>query len=269
MKIHQYTNLEALALILKNRTIRFKRLDTVDDLEEGNVDSSGIKFGKYVFVSCWTDVEEENIPLWKMYGGDKGGVKISLEQEMFKNYIISDLKTKELQSQGALISHIPPKDWVKPDFFIMPNIGYKNDMFYRHVEYVNDVSNIIKDAIKVDNNNGDIPLDMKRFGFYKNKHWKFQDEVRFVLYILPVNPILEGIKPNGFHIIKNSILENKSLPFDYYDMNLKDDAFDCLEITLSPSVTEGQRIIVQALIDKYAPKAKMKDSSLGKLVKLK
>lgn len=269
MKIHQYTNIEALACILKNRTIRFKRLDTVDDLEEGNVDSSGVKFGKYVFASCWTDVEEENIPLWKMYGGDTGGVRISLEQEMFKEYVISNQQIMGLQTQGFIKTHIPIEDWEKPDFFIMPNMGYQNDIFYRHIKYVDDVSCIIKDAIKVDSNNEDFPLDMKRFGFYKNKHWEFQKEVRFVLYILPVNPILEGIKPDGYSIIKNSILENKPLPFDYYDMHLKDDAFDSLEITLSPSATEAQRIIVQALIDKYAPKAEMKDSSLGKLVKLK
>lgn len=52
-------------------------------------------------------------------------------------------------------------------------------------------------------------------------------------------------------------------------MRLKDDAFDNLEITLSPSVTESQRLIVQALIDKYAPNASLKESALGKVVRLK
>ena len=32
--IYQYTNINALALILKNRTIRFNRLDRVDDIEQ-------------------------------------------------------------------------------------------------------------------------------------------------------------------------------------------------------------------------------------------
>ena len=44
MKIHHYTNLESLAMILKNRTIRFNRLDKVDDLEEGNAESLGVRF---------------------------------------------------------------------------------------------------------------------------------------------------------------------------------------------------------------------------------
>lgn len=49
MKIYHYTNIEALALILKNQTIRFNRLDKVDDIEEGNAESWGVKFCKYVF----------------------------------------------------------------------------------------------------------------------------------------------------------------------------------------------------------------------------
>lgn len=34
MKLYHYTTIDTLALILKNRTIRFNRLDKVDDLEE-------------------------------------------------------------------------------------------------------------------------------------------------------------------------------------------------------------------------------------------
>ena len=33
--IYHYTNIETLALILKNKTIRFNRLDRVDDISEG------------------------------------------------------------------------------------------------------------------------------------------------------------------------------------------------------------------------------------------
>jgi hypothetical protein len=63
MKIYHYTNVESLAMILKNKTIRFNRLDKVDDIEEGNAESSGVRFCKYVFVSCWTENPEESIPL--------------------------------------------------------------------------------------------------------------------------------------------------------------------------------------------------------------
>lgn len=112
-------------------------------------------------------------------------------------------------------------------------------------------------------------MQMNPFGYYKNKRWEIQDEVRFVLYSLPMNPMLDGGNPDISSIIMQSLLGNKPLPFHYYDMSLKDDIFHNLEITLSPSATEAQKLIVQALIDKYAPDAKLKESALGKVVRLK
>lgn len=91
------------------------------------------------FVSCWTDKKEENIPLWKMYSGNTGGIRIALEQEMFKEYLISDLKIESLQSEGSMISKISPQDMINPNFFIIPIQDYENDLFYRHIKYVDDI----------------------------------------------------------------------------------------------------------------------------------
>lgn len=272
MKIYHYTNLESLAMILKNRTIRFNRLDKVDDLEEGNAESLGIRFCKYVFVSCWTEKSEESIPLWKMYGGDSGGIRISMEREMFQEYFISDLDFVGLKSQGSIITKIPPQSLTHPDFWILPILDYNNDLFYRHIEYVDDVFKYTKDCIQITNikdGRGDMNMQMKPFGYYKNKRWAFQDETRFVLYILPCNPMLEGANPEVSSIVMQSLLGNKSLLFTYYDMHIKDEIIDKIDITLSPSATEAEETIVRALIDKYAPNAKVNNSSLGKVVRLK
>ena len=77
MLIHHYTNIEALAMILSTRKIRFNRLDRMDDLEEGHVEAQGVPLGKYTYVSCWTEEEEESIPLWNMYAGKEMGVRLS------------------------------------------------------------------------------------------------------------------------------------------------------------------------------------------------
>lgn len=61
MKLYHYTTIDTLALILKNRTIRFNRLDKVDDLEE-KVVSCGVNLAQYIFASCWTKDAEESIP---------------------------------------------------------------------------------------------------------------------------------------------------------------------------------------------------------------
>ena len=72
MKIHHYTSIETLEMILKNKSIKFNRLDQVDDKAEYKYDSTvydtNIKLGKYTFVSCWTKSEMENIDLWNRYG---------------------------------------------------------------------------------------------------------------------------------------------------------------------------------------------------------
>lgn len=272
MRIYQYTNIEALAYILKNRTIKFNRLDRVDDIEEGNAESLGVKFCKYVFVSCWTEVEEENIPLWKMYGGDKGGVRIGLEQRMFKEYPVSNIELGFGEAQGYMMSKIPPQDMTNPHFFIMPFMNYDNDLFYRHVRYVNDVFSYTKDAIKLTNIKGDrgnLEVDMKPFGYYKHTRWDFQNESRFVLYVFPYNPLVEGANPEISTIVTQSYLNNIALPFDDYYMHLNDVVFEDMEITLSPSATDAQRIIVECLKEKYAPQAHIKESGLGKLVRLK
>lgn len=52
-------------------------------------------------------------------------------------------------------------------------------------------------------------------------------------------------------------------------MHLKDNIFDDLEITLSPNFPISKRIMVEALRDKYAPKALINNSSLESVVKFK
>lgn len=267
--IYQYTNLNALALILKNRTIRFNRLDRVDDIEEGGIAPSGINFCKYVFVSCWTENAEENIPLWKMYGGDSGGIRIGLDKDMFKKYIISRIDLGETKGYGAFPSLIPPKDWVNPNYSFYP---LDNASFYRQIQYVDDVAEVTKDAVKffnVTDKGGEFLLSLNAFGTYKHKRWAFQDESRFVLYAFPFNLIKEGQHVTFPAKLVQSLVEGRLLPFTYYDLSLKDEAFSNMEIRLSPSITDSQRIIIQSLVDKYAPNARIVDSSLGKLVRLK
>ena len=43
-QIYHYTTIETLALILKNHTIRFSRLDKVDDIEESELMSFGSRY---------------------------------------------------------------------------------------------------------------------------------------------------------------------------------------------------------------------------------
>lgn len=98
---------------------------------------------------------------------------------------------------------------------------------------------------------------------------KFQEESRFVIVILPRNRLISLGSPEigawMCHVVKNNIPS----PLSYYDMDLKESILNDMEIVLSPSINETQKILVESLCSKYAPNAIIKDSNLKTTVKLK
>lgn len=270
MKIYHYSTIESLALILKNKTLLFNRLDCVDDIEEGSVVSSGIAIGKYVFVSCWTESAEESIPLWKMYAGDKMGVRIGLEKDMFKKYLYVNPVFGGQQWTGGMALPLSQAQMEAPDHFVLPIFTFNGDFFYRNVQYVDDVNEKTNNAVVISTDaegHTTANISFGEIGKYKHKRWEFQKETRFVLTILPFNPLLAS--PNNVgNIAVNSYIQNKPIGFDKYFMNLDETVLSDIEITLSPNATDGQRIIVESLTTQYAPNATIQSSSLGHLVKI-
>ena len=270
MKIFHYTTIESLAQILKNKTLLFNRLDCVDDIEEGSVVSSGVLVGKYVFVSCWTESDEESIPLWKMYGGDKMGVRIGMERDMFKKYLIENPQWGGKPWYGSMYLPIPPDEMESSDYFVLPLLKADDNFFYREIQYVDDVAEKTKNAIVIKPDGAgraDVTIAFGEIGRYKNKRWAFQKESRFVLTILPFNPLLSDPKEVST-IALNSYIQNKPINFTNYFMHLDERVLSNIDITLSPNASPGHRVIVEALTKQYAPNAVINDSSLGRLVKL-
>ena len=276
LKIYHYTSIDSLALILKNRTLRFTRLDHVDDLEEAKVEQSQYDLAKFLFVSCWTENGEESIPLWKMYSGGATGVRIGVEKEMFQGYFYFsfDEKTGELKDiQQTLV----PDDH-KKDFFVLPVFDCNKAPFYRKVDYKDDLveatKGIVKEESKVREVRPDgskvlevtMSLDLNRLGAIKHSRWEFQDESRFSLFIVPGNPFTRSIETATSAMIY-CLKNGKSVPFEYYDLPLAPKFFESLEVTLSPNASESQRIIVESLCSSLAPGAVIRESSLkGKVV---
>lgn len=83
--LYHYTNIESLALILKNKTIRFNSLDKMDDKQE-QMTSDLKRIGQFVYASSWTDEQNESIPMWNMYASLDRGVRIALPKNPFKLY---------------------------------------------------------------------------------------------------------------------------------------------------------------------------------------
>ena len=85
--LYHYTSIETLEKILDTKRLCFSNLDLVDDLDE--VETADIKrFGRFCYVSCWTDEETESIPMWKMYTSDMQGVRIRMKKYPFKKHVI-------------------------------------------------------------------------------------------------------------------------------------------------------------------------------------
>ena len=195
MKIYHYTTIDVLALILKNRTIRFNRLDNgLDDLQEGS-SSCGVKVGNYGFVSCWTENQEESIPLWKMYTDNGLGVRIALEKDMFKDYNYPDVvKIGDImfnaKETGWQQTKTPIEDMFNQKYMVFTLLSSECDncSFYRKIDYVDDVEEKMKKCVTIENvthNLNRIYVKFANIGRYKHKRWAFEEETRFFLFIIP------------------------------------------------------------------------------------
>ncbi len=187
--IHHYTSINTLSLILKYKTIRFNRLDRVDDMSEA--ESYGdYEMGKFLFVSCWTDSSIESIPLWHMYTNGMRGVRISIDSDwMHYRELEPDPKYNFIQS-GKILAPIPFDKFFNDEYFILPNI-FQREKLLRKVEYVDDPSIYFKKAIhieKKENDQAEMKLGVNDFAIFKKKVWSFQEEVRFILFmaLLPI-----------------------------------------------------------------------------------
>lgn len=276
MKVYHYTTIDSLAMIMSSQSIKFNRLDKVDDFEE-RTESKNVKLWQYIFVSCWTENAEESIPLWRMYSGNTHGVRICMDVEMFADNIIGGNNVpSDIPHGGSFVSKIKPEDIFCKEYSVLPISqklqDYKNDtLFYCHVEYVNDVNEKTKDAYQLtmkDNVHASSNINFGEIGKYKNNRWAFQQESRFRLLILPCNPFRMDSDVAGT-IIFNTIHNSVPVPISEYFLKLRPEILDKIEITLHPNSTVSDRILVEALCDKYAQNAVIKDSLLKGRVALR
>lgn len=144
--IHHYTSINTLALILKNRTIRFNRLDRVDDVSEAKVFGE-FDLTKNLFVSCWTDSDEESIPQWHIYTDKMTGVRISLPKGFFNYRPLKPDRKFGAIIEGEVNSPISWEKMFTDEYFILPNVIIK-EQFERKVKYVDDIHGIFRDACK-------------------------------------------------------------------------------------------------------------------------
>lgn len=271
--LYHYTNTDALYYILKNRTIRFKSLLNVDDIEEAETRDMG-NYGKFCYVSCWTDSSAESIPLWSMYSGGMKGLRIKLPAFPFVKY--NYLAGQYFFSVNCE-SHI---DYNKIYSDNRATVTANNPKLIK-VEYTNNEDLLYPKISKIDATDNKSKIMMNGMGKYKRACWEFQHEWRYVIIFYPVSEkqmILDviritnlGVDPKTCDDLvmkcfnKNSRIlldKNTPIPYDYFDLQIKQEFLDDIEIMTGPKSTESDKKFVELLTKEYCKNAHIKESNL-------
>lgn len=138
----------------------------------------------------------------------------------------------------------------------------ENEIFFRHIEYVRNPQ-IAVGKIKKQNTTEetcimywksidlvDININVGNFNKKFVSHWRYS---LLILIIMQENW--------WFRKICKRMRSNEGFIISSYFLHLKDDIFDQLEITLSPNISEESRKLVDNLVQQYAPKAIIKEST--------
>ncbi|MDE6560294.1 MAG: hypothetical protein K2K75_02815 [Muribaculaceae bacterium] len=264
MKIYHYTSLENLALILKHKTIRFNRLDRMDDPCEKEFLVNQLDWSPYTYVSCWTENPIENLPFWHMYTDMGKGVRIGIDRDFIdweKQSIAFSVASRQHQqksmtkdSSGAISVTFNPTRIHRPlsDEVCYRKVRYASDSEY--LEYENKIGKIAR-FMEIDE---EIMRDY--VGVFRKNIWAFQEETRFIIYAVPYTSTDAVVSHNDFiNLIRLNMPNN--VPF--IDVPIKHWKLKDLEVTLGPNVSEGQGILAKTLLNKYAPEAQLKFSVLS------
>lgn len=260
--LYHYTSIESLALIMSSRKIRFNCLKYVDDPEE-NMSADIKEIGKLCLVSCWTDIEEDSLPMWNMYTPNMRGVKLKIKSYPFKEYPATMKEGwKMVDTNGELIEDFGIKSYLNDYIsyideqkiirenraFVIPPAPELIAVEYTHKE----------DLIKPQIVHGD-SFDITGIGRYKRTCWKFQSEWRYIIIFTPFNA--ENL---GDYKKTNDLYAVRKIPYKEYFLELAENAFEGMEITLGPKVSKAEEVIVDALVEKYQGNydIKIKKSSL-------
>lgn len=265
--LYHYTSIETLALILKYKTIRLRRLDLADDPEESLTNDYG-NLGRFCLVSCWTSMVEESLPMWQMYSKNMKGIRIKLPIFIFPKFHIKSGSYSRKRQNGKIIEE--KQEVGQDDFYSYINCNDFLDKGYctaplqenilSKIEYTEEKKLLYPDV--VEKKAGEMILHIGRIGKYKHKYWEFQQEFRYKIFVSPwgKEEILNA-SPES-HIAMFNRLKAHGLPFEYIDLKMDEEKFKDMTIKLGPKVSEAERIIVQSLIKEYNPTAVIENSIL-------
>ncbi len=274
--LYHYTNVDSLALILKNRSIRLNSLDKMDDLQE-QMSTDKQNFGKFVFVSSWTADGTESIPMWRMYTPKQRGVRIKLPVNPFIEYsptvaevahFTNSVYKGDGSSSPEFKTIIPTEDIFSGEFSLA-NYATNSQLF--EVKYTDNEELLKPTVLKIIDDK--FLISLSDIGIYKNTYWEFQKEWRYRLIFLPISTPkliqeqMQGKNEEMARLQMRTLSGQASLSFNYYDLYIRDACFSDMSVTLSPDISESAKIFVELLIKEYNPDCTIKQSVLTNLIR--
>lgn len=253
--LYHYTSLDTLALILSTKKIKLNSLKFVDDKSEGQTGDIG-DFRKYCFASCWTNLQKESIPFWKMYTNDMKGVRISLPKYPFEVHKIH-YQPKYLKMQFEL-SFLAEEYVVNKDYLVIPTNSILEKVIYT------DLENELKPLVYKETTDHSFQYEYGKIGKYKSKLWEFQSEYRYFVLVIPGGGILK-LDSEEYHnhpFLRNAIANKEDVPINSIYLDIKQEALDSMKIVTGPKMSNGDKVLLKCLIEKYCPKASIEESCL-------
>lgn len=243
--LYHYTDITSLEYIYNDKTIKFQRLDLLNDPFEGIViNKEGMSFDtarKSIYCSCWTSESKESIAMWGIYRGFRG-IRIKMLSTMFsKNIMLREIEDGFIP-YGMLSRPIETKHRGSMDGRVITI-----DKVYGpySLQYVQDVDETFSGAVaelrdtSLQLSHGYKDIKLLELGNKKIDYWNYEQEWRFK--ITPFSDMLVDLNADKTE-----------------DLNANEEYFlvpysgEILEIMLAPCVEDDTiNRIKQLLGNKY------------------
>lgn len=247
--LYQYTTMNSALAILENKTIRFSRLDSLNDLNEGCCGEYA-HLKKYVYISSWSADDRESIPMWSLYGRKNNaldeGVRIKVPTNLFtfdeNGNLANNLRLEKILGGWNAVFDVKTKPIELSDFLLrlQTKYGENAELFYskkvvgpvkirylNYRDYADKYTSVLKNGI-VENLS---TFFIEEIGFEKNDDWGYENEYRFWMsypYLKEVCGLEE--------ILKRDIPLTKC---DFIDVCFNEKAISEMEIMLAPNFNVG------------------------------
>lgn len=234
-KLYQYTTIEALECIVKNKSLLLRRIDKLNDTVENERNSDLWKYK--IYTACFTHRECESLFFWKTYAGKdfKGnseGIMISFEAN---SLIYLSIHPDEKCEEPALVIS-EQKDYNVP---FSPVVNSDSWVIYNYAWV--DICYISRDI-----DDYEIPHFLGRF---KYKEWDMECETRLRVAIRPLGEHIKKEKMNFLYLNPNN---------EQIYAKLSRLCLENMTITLSPFANENLATRVEDLLKKNGLYGKVK-----------